>query len=103
MTKRHEKVEIRFLSSDDDIVLIGTVLLRDSNMVLDIQDPNGAGPYLIVGKHRNHFFEGTNSAHGAVQNVKAKWAELDGTYVGLWVENGYEYLFSFHLPRENKR
>ncbi|MCI0691738.1 hypothetical protein L0337_06975 [candidate division KSB1 bacterium] len=27
MTKRHEKVEIRFLSSDDDIVLIGTVRL----------------------------------------------------------------------------
>jgi hypothetical protein len=104
MIKKHEKVEIRFLSSDEDTVLIGTVLLRDSNMVLGIQDPNGADPYLIVGKRRKHFFEGTNTAHKAVvQNVKAKWAELDGIYVGLWVENGYDYLFSFYLPSESKR
>ena len=100
MVKRFDNIHFRFLSADDDSVLKGTVLVRDDNMILEIQDPNGASPYLIIGTPRKHFFEGNNQGvQGEHNPVEAKWAELDGIYLGLWVEDSYDYFFSFQLPR----
>ena len=66
-------------------------------MILTIPDPDGYGPYMIVGAARNHFFQGSNCAIGRRYEVAAKWADIAGTYVGLWVEDGCDFLFSFHL------
>jgi hypothetical protein len=64
-------------------------------MVLDI--PGGFGPYLVVGKLIGHAFEGRNTAHGMTAQIEAKWADVGGRYVGLWLEGGEEYL-SFEIP-----
>jgi hypothetical protein len=66
-------------------------------MVIDIQDPDGMTVYLIVGKPSRHLFKGHNSAGGSMLEVIATWTILAQTYVGVWVEDGYEYLFSFEL------
>jgi len=57
----------------------------------------GCGPYLIVGSAHKHWYEGKNSASGRQYEVDAKWADVGGTYVGIWVEGNEEFLFSFKL------
>jgi hypothetical protein len=84
-----------FLGTDEDSILSGTVIVRDGEMVLEIL--GGEGPYLIVGKARKHWFEGPNSAVGRRNQVDAKWTEVCGTYVGIWIEENWKYLFSFEL------
>lgn len=88
-------VKFHFLGAKEDSDLAGTVIVRDAEMVLDI--PGGNGPYLIAGVSRNHWFEGKNGAYGRQHEVDAKWADIGGVYVGIWIEGGYEYLFSFVL------
>jgi hypothetical protein len=92
---RHENVLFHFLGTNEDSFLSGTVLVRPGDMVLQI--PGGDGPYHLVGKARKHWFEGTNSDPNRRYEVDAKWAELGALYVGMWIEEGYEYLFSFDL------
>ena len=60
--KKYEDVEFQFLSLDDAETENGTVLIRDDQMVIDIQDTNGATVYLITGKASRHLFVGGNSA-----------------------------------------
>ena len=76
------------------------MLLRQGEMVIDIQDQPSAGPYLVNGKKVEYFFAGTDSHRREVQvNVVARWALLGDVYVGIWIEEGEEYLFSFRIPR----
>ena len=100
----HRGVRFRFLSSDEDSELVGEVLVRqDANahqeMVLDIRDPEGASPYLLVGRKvgTSGFFVGNNSASDRSADVNATWAEVEGAYVGKWTEDDDEFLFSFEL------
>ena|SRR6266851_3121308 len=93
---RQEDVRFHFLGAVGDSKLTGTVVVRDGEMVLDI--PGGNGPYLIAGKSHGHWHAGTSSVRGKSNRVEAKWADVGGKYVGVWVEAGYEYLFSFELP-----
>lgn len=90
-----DDVMFRFLGSDEDSLLRGSVLVRDGEIVLDI--PGGYGPYLIVGKPRLHWYEGTNSATARRFEVSATWANVGESYVGRWIEANHEYLFSFVL------
>ena len=94
---RHDNVEFHFLGggSKEDSYLSGTVVVRDGAIVLDIS--GGCGPYLIVGSAHKHWYEGKNSASGRQYEVDAKWADVGGTYVGIWVEGNEEFLFSFKL------
>lgn len=93
-TPQQWKTTLHFLGTNEETYLPGTVLLRDGEMVLDI--PGGSGPYLIVGRVRENAFAGVNTGRGRA-NVEAKWANVGGMYVGSWIEDGYEYLFSFEL------
>lgn len=93
--ERHENVLFHFLGADEDSHLPGTVIVREAEMVLDI--PGGYGPYLIVGKLQKTWFAGANSLHGREYDVDARWANVGDAFVGLWVEGGYDYLFSFSL------
>jgi hypothetical protein len=95
-------VSFHFLGGDEeDSYLFGKVIIRSGEMVLDI--PGGYGPYTIVGKACNHWFDGTNTDRrppnigGSRARVEAKWASVGRTYVGVWVEDDEEFLFSFNL------
>ncbi|MBI3407006.1 MAG: hypothetical protein HY040_01445 [Planctomycetes bacterium] len=88
------KVDFLFRGPDGVASLDGTVLVRNGKKEMVLEIAGGAGPYLIVGKAHKHWFEGINSAHSNA-SVRAKWADLGGTCVGIWIEDGSEYLFSF--------
>ena len=78
----------------------GTVLLRGGKMILDIplNSPEGYGPYLIEGRKVEQHFEGKSTVPGRSKSTEAKWADLGNyRYVGVWIEDGVEYLFSFEL------
>src|SRR5437763_4392273 len=95
-TLRHDDVRFHFLGAAEDSELPGTVLVRGGEMVLDI--PGGYGPYLIHGKPQGHHFEGVSSVRGKSNRVEARWADVGSVYVGVWIEDGYDFLFSFELP-----
>ncbi|GIW81589.1 MAG: hypothetical protein KatS3mg105_3396 [Gemmatales bacterium] len=93
---RRDDVQFHFLGANEDSLLTGSVLVRPGEMVLDI--PGGYGPYLIVGAAHGHRYEGVSSIRGKSNRVEARWADVGGMYVGVWHEDGEEYLFSFELP-----
>jgi hypothetical protein len=95
--QKYEGVRFRFAGANQDTELTGTVLFRDKEMVIEI--PGGYGPYLIVGKQHGGRFEGVSSVQGISNRTEARWADLGGLYVGQWIEDGYEFLFSFELPQ----
>lgn len=66
-------------------------------MVIDIEEPD---LYLVIGKRNGHYWAGKNSAAQDSTKVSAKWTEIDGKYIGFWIEDGYEYYFSFSLPKK---
>jgi len=97
-TKRYQNVEIQFVNLDDAATEVATVLVRDDQMVIDIQNADDHfTDYLIVGKSKDYFFKGRNSATGDVPKVLATWTRLNESYIGEWIEGGLEYLFSFEL------
>ncbi len=98
--KRYDGVVFRFYHPDDNVLLNGSVIVRANKMVIDICDPDSESPYLIDGELHENFYSGTNSAVGGTSEVAAKWAKLGNIYVGLWIELGSDYLFSFELIKE---
>ena len=48
---------------------------------------------------RKHFFEGANTAGRLEPKVRASWTDFSRMYVGYWIEDGKDYLFSFELPK----
>ena len=93
--RRNPMVTFQFLSEarGENAELQGEFLFREGDMVLDIK--GGCGPYLIVGKANQHWFEGRNSSRKSAAEVDAKWAKVGDRYIGRWDEDGYEFLFSF--------
>jgi len=93
--RRYEKVDFFFPGSGSESHLPGTVIVRPDEMVLTI--PGGSGPYHIVGKAKGTIYFGENSDADRRFDVRAKWTEIDGTFVGQWIEQSNVYLFSFEL------
>jgi hypothetical protein len=91
-----QKVDVRFVCADEDEILPGTVVVRDDAMALEVYSIYG--PYSVHGRRRNHWFEGENTAPTRQNDVHAKWADVGGVFVGIWIEDGWEYLFSFRIP-----
>jgi len=75
----------------------GTVIIRENEMVLEVELP-GDEPYLIKGKTRDGFYEGDHEGMSGDIPVHAKWTRLDRIWIGTWLEDGYESLFTFRLP-----
>jgi hypothetical protein len=106
---RYDNIEFRWVNAEEETLLTGQVLLRVGKscpeMVLDIKDAGDGGPYLLVGKQprRKSFFVAENSANGRVNDVRASWAEIGDGYAGRWIEDGYEYLFTFNLPDKPRK
>ena len=78
------------------VIQAGSVLVRDDNMVLDIPAQQGFAACLIPGEQAEHVFTGRNTLRGEDSpRILAKWADLDGIFVGIWIEDSYDYTFAF--------
>ena len=103
---RYEGVRFQWFGPDEHTELTGQVLTRRGEagpeMVLDVADPGGDGPYLIVGRASagKTYFAGINSARTRRNEVAATWASVETGFVGRWIEARIEYLFSFVIPNE---
>ena len=93
-TQRYEGVRFVFINPTKTDDPIGDVLFRSGEMVIDIHDPRDPHPCLIKGVLDGTIYRGEDTK----TSVKAKWTEIDGEYLGIWVEGDYEYLFRFRLP-----
>jgi hypothetical protein len=97
MTRKYKEVEFEFLSPTEEAELLrGEVLIRDSEMLLDMACPDDT-PYDIRGRATGSFYQGQHKGRPGDVPVRAKWVLLDDTYVGIWIEGGYEFLFRFRL------
>lgn len=94
-SKHFDRVDFHFLGNKEDVILPGTVLFNGRRMVLEIA--GGDGPYHLVGKSQRHAFAAANDHPDRRAEVQAQWCNVGNCYVGIWVEEGNEYLFSFEL------
>lgn len=95
---KYENVNFRFLTEfDDPIATTGMVLVREGEMVLEVDHPDDR-PYSIVAKMKGDHYAGVHEGIPGDVPVAAKWVQLDAGYVGGWYEDGQEWLFSFTLP-----
>ncbi len=64
-------------------------------MVIEVEDSPDHGEYHIVGAFKDGYWSGLNTSRkrGAPQ-VTAAWAQLGARGVGVWTEDGFEYLFT---------
>ena len=103
MPKLHKNISIQFLSVDDDPFEVrAEVRYGKKKMVIYIPSGEPYGPYLVVigNLMEEYFFAGVDSfKHEIHVDVKARWALIGDTYVGIWIEKGKESLFMFRLPR----
>ena len=100
--KKYEEVEFQIMNIDEVYVFNGALLIRSDEIVIDIEGSDGGTIYLIVGKPQKHFFEGANTAGPLMPKVRARWTNLGRVYVGYWIEDGHDYVFSFEMPKDSK-
>jgi len=96
---RYEHIQFEFLCAGDADEANGTVLSRSQEMILEVDYP-GELPYSIRGKMRGDFFSGRHEGEPTALRVTAKWIKLDDIFVGTWVEDGVDWLFTFRLPAD---
>lgn len=94
---RYDNVQFTFFTHEKENCanLRGTVLVRVNEMILDIQDKQAPTPYLIRGALVKNYYIGTNEFKNPYTDIDAKWAQVGDSYVGIWIEEGTDYLFSF--------
>lgn len=100
MLKTHKDISIQFLSVDDDpSEARAEIRLGNEEMVISILEPYG--PYLVKGRLcKNYSYAGVDTLKDEIHvDLKARWALLGDTYVGIWIKNGKESLMMFRLPR----
>jgi intein/homing endonuclease len=99
--KLYKQVPIQFLTvGGDSEERYAQVQLRENEMVLSISRQPSPQPvtFFVRGKKVKHFFAGKDSlTHEISMKVIARWALIGDEYIGRWIEDGMEYLFSFRL------
>ena len=100
MAQLFDNVNIAFLSFDEKrYEYSASIAVRPSEMVIDIPEQGDGGPYLVHGQLFEHFYAGTDTMqHAEEADVVARWVKLGDVFVGIWFEEGLEYLFRFRLP-----
>lgn len=94
---RNQPAEFEFVHATDGLtVRQGFVLCREDEMILDIEEPDN-GRWNIRGTARNGFFQGRHEGPADDVQARAKWILLDDLYIGIWIEQGQEYLFRIRL------
>src|SRR5262245_46141738 len=95
--QRYDDVGFDFFYPDGVASQTGSVVVRDTSMVIDI--PEGQ-PCLIEGTLADHVFAGRNSRRSEEPlRIQARWTDIGDRFVGVWIEEGIEALFSFRLPK----
>lgn len=98
MPRRFE-TRIAFLSEDDVAELPAEVILREGEMVIDIPKSAKTKRFLVVGKRMDDYWTGGNEAQSETGiRVTATWSFLRDRFVGTWVEDDIDYLFTFRGP-----
>ena len=99
MAQQYKDVQFEFLNAKNAEFVIGLVLVREGEMVINIP-PEGAPTYLVVGKQRENQFVGASKSLAGLDGPKvyARWSRLGASWVGTWREDAEEFLFKFTLP-----
>jgi hypothetical protein len=97
MVQRHSGVQFEFFSAHGLESQRGAVIIREGEMVLEVECPDDR-PYSIRGTVNREYFVGKHQDRPDDVPVEAKWIRLDDIYVGTWIEEGTDYLFTFRLP-----
>ena len=99
MSPRYSNVRFDFLSADEDPESPnGTVIVRGNEMILEVELA-GDRPYVIKGRSTPHGFHGKHDGQTGDVPVTATWADIGGEYVGVWIQEGKDYLFRFRLGK----
>jgi hypothetical protein len=93
--ERKQETSFEFFSDNDASVCQGTVILRDGEMVLDVLCDGEERPYTVVGASKGHSYIGRHVGPPGDSEVTAEWVKLADAWVGVWVEDGHRYLFTF--------
>jgi hypothetical protein len=82
----------------------GTATVRDSEMMLEVEwaEWPECQPYLIRGIDGGGFYEGYREGPAGDAIVHAKWKRQGDVYEGTWVEDDYDYRFTFRLPATSR-
>jgi hypothetical protein len=99
----YRDVPFRFYSTAYVEPLNGSVLVRPAEMVLEINGTPLSEPYLVQGGLIDGYYTGENRLGHGCTPVEAAWALTGGRFVGFWVEDGEEYLFTFQLTKKEAR
>lgn len=103
MTETFSEVQIDLYADEYDSHVTPTVIRRGNEMVIDVNEYQQSGPYLIIGRQQGHFWAGTDAAEAFSEDeVIARWSLLGDVYVGIWIGDGEEYIFRFRLPKRGK-
>lgn len=105
----HFQTEVTFFCEDYDETRSAEVLVRRGEMVLDISSPDPSKRYLVRGKLYSGPLIGTEDLvaywagrdeleDAAPADIVARWTLLGDVFVGVWIEDGDEYLFRFGVP-----
>lgn len=97
IARRFENIEFRVLSDAGASYLKGVVIIDGDQMALEIRHPKGH-PYTFRAVGLNGTYSARESNPPDVEPVRAAWTKLGREYVGTWLEQGYDGLFSFTLP-----
>jgi hypothetical protein len=99
--EKHERVEFWVVAEGGASHYSGTVVVRPTEMVLEIDDQRG-GTYLLSGRLTGGTYNAieSNPPIGA-RPVRARWTRLGPYYVGTWLEEDADNLFRFRLAPES--
>jgi hypothetical protein len=101
--KRYDDVEFDFFDSGGTLSLTGSVIVRDTGMVIDIPEQAEFEPCLVEGTLAGHVFAGRNTLrHEEPLQIQARWTDVGDRFIGVWIEEGNEMLFQFRLPKGGK-
>ena len=93
---RYDDVEFEFFSPDVTLTNYGTVVVRDAEMVLEVTDDDD-NLITVVGRLNEHLYRGMELDGPPRGAVRARWTSMGDLFVGVWIQDGEEYVFRFRL------
>ena len=91
---KYDDVLFDFVSADEEPSCgRGAVIMDGSQMTLDITTEDG-DRYVIRGTASQESFAGKSSDG----EVVLEWGKVGQSFLGIWLEGGYEYFLRFRLP-----
>lgn len=102
----YDRVQLQIFAADyDSDDYEARVVDRGDEMILEIPEQKETALITIRGKRIEHYYAGRDEAPGGPDGWEliARWSKLGDIYVGIWIADGSESLFSFRLPKKPTR